>query len=628
MKKIIMLLLVLFITIIYSVNSLKIFEIEETEKLSLGLQAEDPDADKLAYTFTSPLDANGEWQTNYGDAGEYKSIISVSDGTSEVSEEVLIIVSRKEAKPVIDSSLPEEEFIAIDEGKTIKFKVEVSDLNTDKLSYEWLVNDEFVSDMDEMSFDTDYNDAGDYVVRFVVSDGVFDVSREWKVKVSNVDVEGLLQGIEDVIVFETETASIKLPDFGKYGLTYEIQEPFGDNKWVTGYDHAGEYTVKINVEGGGFKGEKDVNIIVKNKDRAPEFIGLKDVTVNENENVRIDLKAVDPDDNAIILSVEDIPEDAELDGNVFTWKPGYDFVQKNNAFDYVLDKFMMLRKSVNVIFVAQSNELSNRKNVKITVKDVNRPFILDDIEGIEVDEGNKIIIDPKYNDPDNDKVSFAYSGFMTSARKKTTYDDAGEYVVKIIATDGYHTETRFIDVKVNDINRKPMFDKIENVEVNEGDEVKIELSASDPDNDAIIFFADDLPEGAVLKDNLFVWTPGFDVVNGTKKEFSVDFFASDGTDEDTQKVKIIVLNVNQAPEIISYSDNLIALKDKPVLFEVNADDIDGDELTYKWKFGFFDEYEDGNEHQRIFSTAGSKKVEVIISDGIESVSKVWNVEVV
>ena len=91
---------------------------------------------------------------------------------------------------------------------------------------------------------------------------------------------------------------------------------------------------------------------------------------------------------------------------------------------------------------------------------------------------------------------------------------------------------------------------------------------------------------------------------------------------------ITVLNVNQAPKIIDFSDNLIVLKDKHVLFEINAVDGDDDELTYSWNFGFFSKYDGSNQHQRIFTTTGSKKVEVVISDGLESVKKVWNVEVV
>ena len=92
MKKTIILLLILFISFIFLVSSLKTFEVNETEKLSLEPEVEDPDADILTYTFTEPLDENGEWQTTYGDAGEYTATITVSDGVTEVSEEVLIIV--------------------------------------------------------------------------------------------------------------------------------------------------------------------------------------------------------------------------------------------------------------------------------------------------------------------------------------------------------------------------------------------------------------------------------------------------------------------------------------------------------------------------------------------------------
>ncbi len=274
MKKIMILFLILFVSFIYSASSLKTFEISETEKISLGLEAEDPDADVLTYTFTSPLNDNGEWQTTYGDAGEYTVTITVSDGENEVSEEVLIIVNRKEAEPVIDEFFPKEDSININEADNIKFKVDVSDLNNDVLEYKWRVNDEVVSYDSEMLFETGYEDAGEYLVNLILSDGVFNASKEWNVNVNDVNINSVLEQIKDVVVFETETASIKLPDFKKYGLSYEISEPFGDNKWKTNYDHAGVYTVKINVEGKGFKGEKEIKVTVRDKDRAPELVGL------------------------------------------------------------------------------------------------------------------------------------------------------------------------------------------------------------------------------------------------------------------------------------------------------------------------------------------------------------------
>jgi len=163
----------------------------------------------------------------------------------------------------------------------------------------------------------------------------------------------------------------------------------------------------------------------------------------------------------------------------------------------------------------------------------------------------------------------------------------------------------FVDIKVNDANRKPIFGKIEDVfNVNEGEELEIELSAKDDDNDAVSFSAKEMPKGAELRDNLFFWKPGFDAVNGTKKEFSADFIASDGQEEAEKKIKIIVNNVNQAPKIVKASNSLIAVKGKPILFEVDASDIDNDALAYEWDFGFFDKFKGEDKHQRIFSSKG------------------------
>ena len=630
MKKIIILFLFLFISLSYSAASLRVFEIDEGQKLSLGLNVEDPDADELDYAFSRPLDENGEWQTTYGDAGEYGATITVSDGIESASENITIIVRRKEETPSIDLFSPKEESVSIDEGETIKFEALASDLNDDALSYRWTVNEEEVSESQEMAFETNYEDSGTYKVGLAVSDGTGNAVKEWNVEVKDVDLNALLSGIKDVELLETETARLELPNFMRYGLKYTISEPIGDdNKWETDYGDSGEYTVSVEAEGNGFSGEKEVKIVVKNKDRKPEITALKDLTVNENEEVRIEVNVKDSDGDKMTLSAENIPEGASFEGSTFTWTPGYDFVRKNNAFDYVLDKFRIFGGSVDVIFRASSNELSDEKKVRITVKDANRPFVLEEIKNVEVDEGEEIVIDPKYTDPDADKVSFSYSGFMDSSRKKTGFDDAGIYFVKVIATDGFYTETKFLEVKVNDVNRNPSFDKIKDIfEIKEGEELMIELSGKDADNDALAFSADNLPIGAELRGNVFSWTPGFDAANGTEKEFAVDFAVSDGNDIDSKKAKIAVGNVNQAPKILSASNTLIAVKGTALRFEVDASDGDGDKLTYEWDFGFFDKHSGESSHQRVFASKGKKTVKVTVSDGLESVSKVWNVEVV
>src|SRR3989344_4996769 len=123
-----------------------------------------------------------------------------------------------------------------------------------------------------MAFETKYEDSGTYKVGLAVSDGTGNAVKEWNVEVKDVDLNALLSGIKDVELLETETA---------------ISEPIGDdNKWETDYGDSGEYTVSVEAEGNGFSGEKEVKIVVKNKDRKPEITALKDLTVNENEEVR------------------------------------------------------------------------------------------------------------------------------------------------------------------------------------------------------------------------------------------------------------------------------------------------------------------------------------------------------
>src|SRR3989344_9379472 len=106
MNKRIALLVTIFLLFPYIVFSISTFTVRETEKVSLQPSVTDPDSDNIVTTYTSPLDENGEWQTTYGDAGNYTATVTVSDGVTSVSEDVFIIVKRKEEKPIIESFNP------------------------------------------------------------------------------------------------------------------------------------------------------------------------------------------------------------------------------------------------------------------------------------------------------------------------------------------------------------------------------------------------------------------------------------------------------------------------------------------------------------------------------------------
>jgi hypothetical protein len=82
-------------------EGLPALEVNEGDLVKINVKATDADGDILTYTFTSPLNSEGEWQTRMGDSGVYYSTITVSDGKTDVEKQVKIIVQPENNKPVL-----------------------------------------------------------------------------------------------------------------------------------------------------------------------------------------------------------------------------------------------------------------------------------------------------------------------------------------------------------------------------------------------------------------------------------------------------------------------------------------------------------------------------------------------
>ena len=255
--------------------------VEETELVSLVPKAEDPDKDILAFTFTSPIDDNGEWQTTYGDAGEYTATVTASDGSLTTSREILIIVNRKEEAPVINSFNPQEKAIEINEIDTISFEVDISDLNDDVLRYIWKLDGKAVGDESSYAYETTYEDSGSHTVKISTSDGIFDTENIWSVTVNNVNRKPLLEEVEDIMASENDRVIIELEAIDDDGdeLSYEISdERFSQDgnsfTWKTTYDDAGEHTTIVSVSDGVDIISQEVKVIIENVNRPPVILDI------------------------------------------------------------------------------------------------------------------------------------------------------------------------------------------------------------------------------------------------------------------------------------------------------------------------------------------------------------------
>ncbi len=97
---------------------------------------------------------------------------------------------------------------------------------------------------------------------------------------------------------------------------------------------------------------------------------------------------------------------------------------------------------------------------------------------------------------------------------------------------------------VNIIGKPPVLSPIPPQTVKEGEQLLIQLQATDPDGDTITYKAEPLPPTATFDENkgTFKWTPSYTQAG----EYTVRFIASDGFYEDSRDVKITVINVKRS----------------------------------------------------------------------------------
>ncbi len=172
------------------------------------------------------------------------------------------------------------------------------------------------------------------------------------------------------------------------------------------------------------------------KDEKPASTPNK-ITVYEGELVELKVKGTDPDGDKVTYSFSQPLND---NGK---WQ-----TEEGDAGEYL------------VTVTASDGKTQTSKTLKIEVLSRNNPPKMDPIEDIRVKEGETISLSPNVVDPDGDEVTVEYSGWMTSATKKTGYDDAGEHTVTVTASDGETQVQQKVNIEVTDVNRAPEFEII------------------------------------------------------------------------------------------------------------------------------------------------------------------------
>ncbi|MBW2971320.1 hypothetical protein KY320_04130 [Candidatus Woesearchaeota archaeon] len=241
--------------------------VDEGELVKLDLDVTDPDGDKLTYSFTKPLDNNGEWQTEEGDAGEYPVTITVSDGKLETKRSILIIVKAINKAPEL--SQPKD--LTVTEGDKVVLDLDAEDPNGDKLT--WTYSKPFNT---RGEWQTDAGDKGKYRITVKVSDGSLEDSAAFYVTVLPSNSPPILEIDTQFTVNEGETVRLRPvvsdPDGDEVELVFTGW--MTTDTYKTTFDDAGKHKVVVTATDGKLQESKVVWVTVEDVNRPPEIHGL------------------------------------------------------------------------------------------------------------------------------------------------------------------------------------------------------------------------------------------------------------------------------------------------------------------------------------------------------------------
>jgi hypothetical protein len=559
---------------------LKQFQVRETDLVKIVPQAYDPNNDNLTYYFTPPLNDNGEWQTNYGDAGEYFINITASDGQSQTAQRVLLTVLKKNRAPVLM-----EKKIVVKETQLIDLKGLVVDPDGDVLSYA------FNAPFDRNGiWQTNYGDAGYYVANFATSDGEVNTPARVEINVLPTNpgpqINNSFSVSELVEVKEGEHLNFWVEASSKNKLSYSwtldgkvISTSFSGS-YLFNYTSSGEHLLHLAVDDGEKNIQKTWLINVSEVKRKPE-LNLNKIILVEGDKVDLELPFVDQDGNSLTYTFR-VPLDERGE-----WQTDY-----NSSGEYLTE------------ITASNGVESTTALQEIKVINVDREAEWNVPDKIYVKEGEELRLKVEANDPDGDMLNITFDGLPDGASfNKTTqtltwtpsYDiiqrnptffnnllstfrlekyflQKKNIPLNLSVCDSSICKSKTLTLVVENMNRAPYFVTFNPVNITETETALAKVEAIDPDEDIVKYYYTD-PLGR----RNGKWKTYF----GDKGDYVSYVTASDSSLATTQPLKIHINKNNRVPSLSVRNDDLVVNEQQQFMFHVSAGDLDKDNVSIR-----------------------------------------------
>jgi hypothetical protein len=586
-KTLIGLILVMILLAAFSLAELKTFKVKEMDLVKIVPEATDLDQDAVTYYYSFPLNEKGEWQTAYGDAGEYYLNITASDGKSEEVQRIKLVVDKVNRAPLIM-----EKKLVIKETQTIDLKNIIKDPDGDPLVYT------FNPPFDQSGiWKTKFGDAQTFLTNFVVSDGAATVNGRVEIEVQSTNQEPqIIAAFSDEKVIELKESEklefyIEAEDPEEGKLTYSwnldgtVIETGTQGKIDFDFNSSGEHILAVTINDGIVPISKDWKIIIEDVNRIPEFGVLLPIVVKEGELVQLNLSETDQDGHKLTYSF-DGAKSVEID-STGNWQTGY-----KDAGEYEVE------------VTASNKEFSAKQKVKILVINVNHAPVLKLPSKVNINEGEelKVFIDAEDSDGDKIELNFKqipigaefsdknsivtwdvpydavvrtpsrFNNLLNRLRWEKYLLEKKDFPLEVEVCDSELCTSGTVNITVYNINQPPIITNVEVSEAKETDTVKVSVNSFDPDLDVTkTYFT--VPVG---KRN-GKWKTNY----GDKGNHTVYVTVTDGISPITVPFEVNVKKNNRVPSLKLRDDKVTVNEGQEFTLVLNAEDADKDALTLR-----------------------------------------------
>lgn len=395
----------------------------------------------------------------------------------------------------------------VQETDLVKLNAEAVDPDNDAVSYY------YSSPLDKNGvWQTTFNDAGEYPITVIASDGVNQNTEEILLVVENKNQPPAVSE-NKIVVKETQTVNLKEVIFDPDGdaLSYIFERPFDENGvWETGYEDAGSFVVDVAVSDGMAEVKARIQIEVLNTNCPPSIVNsfseAKVVDMEEDSNLEFFAEANDADVGS------DLGQDSGLGRLTYSWKLDGNSVGDESRGSYYFDYGSA---GEHLLQVAVSDGMKEAgKEWAIKVANVNRKPVLN-LLPLTVKEGENAVLDLPVKDLDGDTLKFSFEEkFDGNGAWQTTYGDAGEYLIDVYASDGELTAKEKAKVTVENVDRAPVLNLPGAVYVEEGGKLSFIIDAFDLDGDNVNVKFKNSPEYAGFDSETkeFSFEPDYDFI--------------------------------------------------------------------------------------------------------------------